>query len=155
LIHAAATTQDRIGWRNFVEGKISKEWRILQSRHYLEIASRRSGDRWAEKLVTKLLELVHSMWKYRNSILHERDKDGLKVRDGAELTAAVNEQFVLGHAGLARGDRHFISRVAQLPVAERRAWLEGVTLARQTFEVELDSGMESMRENMSAWLATA
>jgi hypothetical protein len=86
-------------------------------------------------------------------------KDGLKVRDGAELTAAVNEQFVLGHAGLARGDRHFISRghenVAQLPVAERRAWLEGVTLARQTFEVELDSGMESMRDNMSAWLATA
>jgi hypothetical protein len=72
LIHAAATTQDRIGWRNFVEGKISKEWRILQSRHYLEIASRRSGDRWAEKLVTKLLELVHSMWTYRNSTTRTR-----------------------------------------------------------------------------------
>lgn len=118
LIHAAATAQDRFGWRNFVEGKISTEWRILQSRHYLEIGSRRSGDRWAEKLVTTL----RSMWTYCNSVLHERDKDDLKIRDGAALAAAVNEQFVLGHAGLARRDRHFMNRghenVAQLPVAD-------------------------------------
>jgi hypothetical protein len=155
-ILAAATAQDRIGWINFVEGKISDEWRILQSRYYLELGSRRSGDRWAENLVTKLLELVHSMWTYRNSVLHARDRDGLKVRDGAELAAAINTQFVLGKTGLAHGDRHFISRghenVSQLPVAERRAWLEGVTLARQTFEADLDNGMESMRECMSSWL---
>jgi hypothetical protein len=43
-IRPAATAQDRIGWMNFTEGKISKRWRQLQAAHYQSTHSRRTAD---------------------------------------------------------------------------------------------------------------
>jgi hypothetical protein len=48
----AAVEQDEIGWQNFVEGKISKSWGIIQWGHYQEQLSVQSGDKWTAGLVT-------------------------------------------------------------------------------------------------------
>jgi hypothetical protein len=47
-----AVEQDEIGWQNFVEGKISKSWGIIQWGHYQEQLSVQSGDKWTAGLVT-------------------------------------------------------------------------------------------------------
>ena len=74
---AAAVEQDSIGWQNFTEGKLSKWWRQLQALYYWDRASRQSVTCWVMGLVTQLLEMVHGVWKYLNSILHEHDEQGL------------------------------------------------------------------------------
>ena len=74
---AAAVEQDSISWQNFTEGKLSKWWRQLQALYYWDRASRQSATRWVMGLVTRLLEMVHDIWKYCNSILHEHDEQGL------------------------------------------------------------------------------
>jgi hypothetical protein len=37
ICHTAALEQDKFGWQNFVEGKISKLWGQLQLDYYREI----------------------------------------------------------------------------------------------------------------------
>jgi hypothetical protein len=54
--------QDEIGWQNFVEGKITQSWGMLQLLHYQEQQPKRTMDMWTAGLVTQLLELTHGMW---------------------------------------------------------------------------------------------
>ena len=46
-LKTAVTAQDQIGWDQFMLGRISKHWSILQAQHYRDIKSRRTGERWA------------------------------------------------------------------------------------------------------------
>jgi hypothetical protein len=132
----AALEQDKIGWQNFVEGKISKSWGVLQWNHYQEQLSVRTGDKWSMGLVTQLLELTHGMWKHRNSILHAVDAQGLPLQQAAELEAAIHSEFRKGTEGLARKDQHFIRRgrddIFSMSVIDKRGWLRGIQLARES-----------------------
>ena len=111
-------------------------WRDLQDEHYSSIGSRRSSSKWAASLATQLLELVHAMWLFRNSILHERDRQGLKRADALALENAIREEFALGTSGLARRDHHYIRRgrddVNALSADDKQAWLQGIQLARSS-----------------------
>jgi hypothetical protein len=155
-ILSATVSQDCIGWQNFAEGKISKEWAELQGAYYLTQASERTVGSWSKGLVKRLLEMVHAQWKHRNSVLHERDFDGMKRLDGLALRRAIHEQFDLGLDGLDAPDRHFICRgidsVFQLPVSERKAWLAGIKLARATYEEADTSGTSRSRTLMENWV---
>ena len=51
LITDAATEQDNIGWTNFMEGKISKLWRVHQRKYYSATGSRKTSRAWAYGLV--------------------------------------------------------------------------------------------------------
>jgi hypothetical protein len=85
--------QDEIGWQNFVEGKITRSWGMLQIQHYQEQHSKRTVDKWTSGLVTQLLELTHGMWLHRNGVLHAVDAQGLPLQQAAELEAAIHDEF--------------------------------------------------------------
>ncbi len=74
ICHTAALEQDKIGWQNFVEGKISKLWGQLQFDYYHEIHLKQSMDSWTAGLVSHLLELVHRMLTHQNGIDHAVDE---------------------------------------------------------------------------------
>ena len=59
-------------------------------------------------LLTRLLEMVHNIWKYCNSILHEHDEQGLTRQAAAELKTVIEAKFAQGIANLARCNQHFI-----------------------------------------------
>jgi hypothetical protein len=132
----AAQAQDRIGWMNTMEGKLSHQWRQLQVEHYKSINSPRSVGKWAAGLVTNLLGITPSQWLHRCAVLHERDTQGLKLKDGQQLAASIQEQFILGLDGLQARDHHFITRgqatVTALPADNKQAWLSGIRIARQS-----------------------
>jgi hypothetical protein len=106
----AASAQNRIRWMNFTEGKIARQWHTIQAAHYQAIASRRSTNKWAAGLVTCLLSLVHSQWTHRCSVLHARDADGLRLKDGQELHTASSLQFQMGLEGLHQRDHQLLLR---------------------------------------------
>ena len=125
-----ALAQVKIGWQNLVEGKLSMLWRDLQDEHCSSIGSQWSSSRWAAGLATQLLELVHAMWLFWNSILHECDRQGLKCADALALENAIWEEFALGTSGLAQCDHHYIRRgwddVNALSADDKQAWLRGI-----------------------------
>ena len=55
-------TQDRIGWRNFTEGKITKCFRAVQRRFLKASGASLTVDLWLKAFVSKLLGMTHSMW---------------------------------------------------------------------------------------------
>jgi hypothetical protein len=132
----AAEEQDTIGWQNFLEGKISKQWRELQEQHYNASFSVRSGDKWATDMVTRLLEFTHDIWEYRNSVCHERAANGLKRKEAEALEQDILEEFALDVTNLSRRDQHYIRRglqdVQAMSASDKQAWLRGVRIARKS-----------------------
>ena len=52
--------QDRIGWRHFTEGKLTKEFRAIQKRFLRQEDTQLTADSWVKGLVGKLLEMTHA-----------------------------------------------------------------------------------------------
>ena len=55
-----ARCQDEIGWREMLEGMISKEFREIQTAHCMMAPCAMNGDDWVKQFTTKLLQISHS-----------------------------------------------------------------------------------------------
>ncbi len=69
--NAMGQLQDKIGWRRYLEGMISKKIMRVQQPHFALSGSRMSLERWSSGLATRLLEITHGQWVYRNFIVHD------------------------------------------------------------------------------------
>ncbi len=62
-----ALSQDKIGgWRRFQEGMITTEITSIQRQYIAVNGSHMSLDKWCTGLITRLLEITHGQWLYRN-----------------------------------------------------------------------------------------
>jgi hypothetical protein len=68
--HAFALIHDRLGWRSFLEGRISTI--LVQEMHFhlAHTPSLLSATDWAKQLVNHLVRITHRQWTYRNSVVH-------------------------------------------------------------------------------------
>ncbi len=57
-------THDKIGWRQFFEGMISKEITGIQQQYYALNGMQMSLEKWSSGLITRLLEITHGQWIY-------------------------------------------------------------------------------------------
>ena len=67
-----AISQDVIGWRNFMEGRVSELFYPTQQAHLATSSSFINGDDWMKTFISKILHITHSQWIYRNISLHDR-----------------------------------------------------------------------------------
>ena len=72
-------THDKLGFRSFTEGRVSKMYERLQAKHYAKIDSRRSSKKWAAEFVDQIFRLTHVQWTYRNNYLHYRSSDNTET----------------------------------------------------------------------------
>jgi len=93
---AFAKAQDAIGWRHFMEGKISRELFSLQSFYLACTPSLLTIASWAKQFVSHVLHITHSQWLFRNHTLHDDSQGYLKVRKRREILLEI--------AGLADSD---------------------------------------------------
>jgi len=71
-MRALAISQDKIGWRNFMEGCISIHFYFIQHYHLALSGSYLNGSDWTKSLISKILHITHSQWIYRNFALHDK-----------------------------------------------------------------------------------
>ena len=103
-----AASQDLIGWRRLMEGMISKEAVKIQQAYYCTQGGRYSPKAWARTLVTKLLEVSHGQWLYRNVQVHDTTDGLLATQRKEELQKAIEDQLSLGGEGLAEEDKYLL-----------------------------------------------
>ena len=121
------SAQEFIGWRPFLEGCISWEWRGQQQRYYETLNSRKTGRRWVTLLIRKLWDVSWDMWEHRNGILHKADNTVKHQATDQEL----RRLYALGKATVLRQDRHLFTK----PLEEwllstpfvRRQWVSMIT----------------------------
>jgi hypothetical protein len=110
-------------------------------------------------LVTTLLSMTHSQWTHRNSILHARDAQGLRIKDGQELDTAITLQFQSGLEGLHPNDFHLIEhgrdRVLRMTGPGKLSWLSSIHIAREQFMSQAAKETESMRNLMTNYFTRA
>ena len=153
-ITAAALDQDANRWMNFIEGRISLEWRMAQSHFYASIGSSRTSRQWAAELVQNLLTMVHKMWIARNDVAHTIDEKGHKIKDGLAMDADIDEQFVLGFEDLMCRDLINIGRPAidRRSAGEQWAWLHSIQQAHKIGLKEFALETMQMRNSLMDWL---
>jgi hypothetical protein len=104
--------------------------------YYREKKSQRHGKRWSLYVIQALLELTHSLWIYRNSVLHERDSQGSLLNEGADLTATVEAMYHTPEQQLLTGDRYLLTdrtlaQLQRLQPPEKETWLYSMSLAKE------------------------
>ena len=57
-----AKAHDRLGWRNFVEGRIAGKYEYIQCNWYQKIESRRLSQKRAAEFIAKLVRITNNQW---------------------------------------------------------------------------------------------
>ena len=81
LFQALGCSQDKIGWRRFLEGMVSG-------------------------LITRLLEITHGQWLHRSFVIHDPLSGIIATRKKEELILEIECQWELGDAGLLEEDKY-------------------------------------------------
>lgn len=132
-----ATSQDKIGWHRFMEGMVSKEMIRLQLEYAAVGGSRYGIQRWAAGLITKLLEITHGQWIYRNLLVHDRVAGTMVNQRREELVVEIRQQQELGDEGLLEEDKFLaevnIGELGDAGGARQEYWLLAIKTARKAF----------------------
>ena len=86
-----AKSQDIIGWRNFMEGRISKKVYLLQRHHLTIMSSKSTGEDWTKQFITRLLHITHSQWVFCNFSLHDHQRGLLRRNKREEILAEIEQ----------------------------------------------------------------
>ena len=88
---ALAASQDLIGWREFTEGHISTHFYAIQSFHLAMSSSYLNGEDWTKQFISKLLQITHSQWIFRNFSLHDKTHGYLRNKKADKILQLINE----------------------------------------------------------------
>ena len=133
-VNDVISSQSSIGWKNLLEGLLSKSWRQLQQRHYLREGSRKSSKRWARGLFVQLHHLAWKQWKHRNDVKHESDRSRY-LRMERRLDLEIQRFYAQGRSDLPPRERyHFrlaLPTLLNKPLSFKQNWFRNVTVAQQ------------------------
>ncbi len=84
-MQALAESQDKIGWRNFMEVYISCHFYNIQRFHLSMSSSYLNGFDWTKMFIFKILQITHSQWIYWNISLHDKKHGYLRNKQLEDL----------------------------------------------------------------------
>jgi hypothetical protein len=87
-----AHSQGAIGWGNFLEGKMSNQFAVVQHAHLLMVPSIWACLDWTRQLIDKLLflHLTHGQWIYRNILKNNKTHGLLKSAKSQQLLCEID-----------------------------------------------------------------
>ena len=74
-----ADSQDKIGWVELLHGKVSVKIAEMQLAYCASSSCRMNGTDWMKGLVSRLIQISHSQWVYRNFTLHDKTNGYLRL----------------------------------------------------------------------------
>ena len=134
-----SAAQDRIGWRHFTEGKVSKTLRQYQERFLgVTIVAQRTRltiDSWMKGLVTKLLEMTHSQWIFRCITKHHSTNGTNVLNTKKEVFREIESQLEMGLEALPPEKQWLLEidpfRLRDMSLPDQQYWLWAVEAARE------------------------
>jgi hypothetical protein len=125
--------QDAIGWNNFFEGCITKDWEQAQDDYYKWCRSRKSARRWTTTLIQKLWNVPWDLWEHRNGIVHAAEN--AEILNGmAEIDNEIRSKFQQGSHGLQQRNHGLftgpVNGILAASIVFRQGWLQRVQTAR-------------------------
>lgn len=142
-----ARSMDTIGWRRFMEGMVSKEVVKIQSKAEDGGRCKLSVDNWCKGLVTRLLEVTHGQWLYRNVHVHDRINGEKAMQRKESLRKELESQIALGGDGLEEEDQYLLEiNLGDLDNStgeDQTYWLMALQTARTAKQIQEESASTS------------
>jgi hypothetical protein len=88
---SAAAASDRLGFENFVEGRISPHWLAVAAPLIRGSQQFLLPPAWGRQFINKLHNIDHKQWIYRNSFIHYQGSDGLTLPEHHEIINRIEE----------------------------------------------------------------
>ncbi len=132
-----AKSQDIIGWDHFMMGMISTKLLPIQSSHIVKCSLSASAIRWISRLITQLLQVVHTQWINRCILVHDRNTGTLVSQHRGEC------QLTLGTDSLAGEDRFLLEcnfdNLATTVGEFKEYWLLAIRAAREASRLRAEA----------------
>ena len=126
----AATIHDRLGWDNFVEGRLCSLWLEHREVDIAQHGLRSTAESWGRDLIHRLLELTHRQWIYRNTAVHFVAEGGLTLTQHRTLMNEIESYAGTDPEDLLPENRHLLD-------VDFEALGEGATLDRSLWLAEM------------------
>jgi hypothetical protein len=130
---AGVREQSRIGWIHILKGRISTTLISSINMHFesLELSGcLYNGNRWAKKLITATWTTMLELWKTRNSIIYNTDKQVVEERMREKPEARIRRCYTYSNIVSAQDRQLWFSTSLedQLQEEPNRAnnWLQGI-----------------------------
>lgn len=130
-----ALDQQRHGARAFFAGLWINQWRSRQERYYESVKSTRSPKIWMTRLVHKVHNIPFSMWKMRNTILHQSNENYIHQEQNNDLDHMIDIIFArkpharsMTHCDNKYFTRYGIEKVKKMKIRRKINWVTGANL---------------------------
>lgn len=132
-MYALAESQDAIGWRNFMEGRISSKITAIQRRHLALSDSRLPVKGWSSKFISMILHITHSQWIFRNFMLHDTAMGYLRLKEHTEAAIQI-DSLMQNRPSSIPADSHFLlefdtERLLSADIDTQHYWLAAMNAA--------------------------
>ena len=122
-----ARSQDLIPWRSFMEGKVATALFRLQERHLTVSTSRLTIASWARQFLSRLLQITHAQWVFRNVTLHDAATGYLVERKREEILGEIDELAHMDPADIPESRRYLLemdfTALQRAPIDTQSYWL--------------------------------
>ena len=124
---------DLLGWDCFLEGRISNAWMPVAKQMLAENGSQLLAETWGKLFITKLLNIVHKQWIYRNTLIHFRGQDGLTIPEQHEICNRVEEYSTIDPESILPRHQYLFDTdfeaLGSGPTSHRLLWLADMDTA--------------------------
>ncbi len=138
-----AEHHDTLGWDNFLEGRISKQFFQLQGTYMKDTGSKQNIRTWAVSFITRVLHITHQQWLYRNMRLHIRLVEGKTEAEHELIRKQVEDMILTTDSDLLPHHRHLLHcdflKLGAGTTTDRQYWLADMHSARQAAGCLADS----------------
>ena len=159
-LRKAIAEQDKLGWENFMYGRVSTHITEYQHQHFRNTGRQNTGKAWVSKLINQLWLVVWQMWDHRNKI-NTGTTTAQERSELRSLQCAVKQEFHLGRTGLGPGDFHLVDdkhAVLDYPLPQLRSWHARILNARAAHTrttLRLRNALRKSQTLMRSWLHQA
>ncbi len=144
---ALANGQDLIRWRDFTKGHISTHFYAIQTFHLMMLSSYLDGEDWTKQFISKILQLTHSQWIFRNISFHDKKNGYLCNKMADELLQHINSPLDLALEDLPESSRFLLeinfSELSASHLETQKYWTLAVDAALKANVLEYAQGQQS------------
>ncbi len=150
-----ASVSDLLGWDSFIEGQIVTQWQMVAAPFLLCRSSVLLPTFWGMKLITKLHNIIHKQWIYRNSVIHFKGKDGWTLPEQHAIMSKVSEYSMINPDTILPCHRFLFDAdfeaLGSSPTSHRLLWLAEMDTALLASSL---SQLGSLTPQASAFFST-
>ena len=90
-----AKISNQLGWDSFVEGSVITQWLQLVMPFLACTSPHLLVKSWGRQFISRLHNLLHKQWVYRNLVIHYKRKDSLTLIDHHEILNRVEGYLLI------------------------------------------------------------